>query len=321
VKGVRGVGSWLIAGLVLLFARGTRARREERAEPPQASFPPSRAAERAVFALLGAASLAASGFMVVYLLGADTQLLGLALGLALAFLAAAALVAGQRLVQQATGVESVPDRPAEPHVGATVEDVAVSRRRLLVATAGGTVGLVGAALILPAASLGPVLEIERLRESPWSPGRRLVDEDGRPIPAAELDIGSFLTAFPEDAEPRALDASVVLVRLGQDELDLPAERFDWAPDGILAYSKICTHAACAISLFRYPLFEPTSSEPALVCPCHYSTFDPRRAGKVVFGPAGRPLPQLPLGVDGDGLLVARGGFSAPPGPSWWGVRS
>ena len=42
--------------------------------------------------------------------------------------------------------------------------------------------------------------------------------------------------------------------------------------------------------------------------------------KVLFGPAGRPLPQLPLEIDGDGNLRARGGFSGPVGPSWWGVR-
>jgi ubiquinol-cytochrome c reductase iron-sulfur subunit len=89
----------------------------------------------------------------------------------------------------------------------------------------------------------------------------------------------------------------------------------------VAYSKICTHAGCAISLYRAPLFQPDEPKPALVCPCHYSTFDPARAGHVEFGPAGRPLPQLPLIVDSAGHLRAGGNYSGKVGPSWSGVRS
>jgi ubiquinol-cytochrome c reductase iron-sulfur subunit len=112
----------------------------------------------------------------------------------------------------------------------------------------------------------------------------------------------------------------VIVRISPAELDLPSGRETWAPEGILAYSKICTHAACSISLYRAPLYEPTSPRPALVCPCHYSTFDVRRGAAVIFGPAGRPLPQLPLAIDSQRHLVATGGFSGPPGPSWLSVR-
>ena len=100
---------------------------------------------------------------------------------------------------------------------------------------------------------------------------------------------------------------------------LPPERRDWAPEGILAFSKICTHAGCAVSLFRSPKSpSTTASGPALVCPCHYSTFDVTRGGKVTFGPAGRPLPQLPLRIEDDGRLVAAGELSDKPGPAWWG---
>jgi len=73
-------------------------------------------------------------------------------------------------------------------------------------------------------------------------------------------------------------------------------------------------------MFRYPLYAPHAPGPALVCPCHYSTFDPATGGDVLFGPAGRPLPQLPLQIDGEGNLRAGGNFSGPVGPSWWGVR-
>jgi len=118
-----------------------------------------------------------------------------------------------------------------------------------------------------------------------------------------------------------LGAPLVVVRLAPAELALPDGRHGWAPGGILAYSKICTHAGCAISLYRVPTFAPVEPKPALVCPCHYSTFDPATGGTVTFGPAGRPLPQLPLLVDDRGYLRAAGNFSGPVGPSWWGVRN
>jgi ubiquinol-cytochrome c reductase iron-sulfur subunit len=104
-------------------------------------------------------------------------------------------------------------------------------------------------------------------------------------------------------------------------LKLPPGREIWAPEGILAYSKICTHAGCAIALYRNPLFDPPEPNHALVCPCHYSTFDPAQGGKVLFGPAGRPLPQLPLMIGPDRRLLAAGRMTTPPGPSWWGVRN
>ena len=62
-------------------------------------------------------------------------------------------------------------------------------------------------------------------------------------------------------------------------------------------------------------------KPALVCPCHYSTFDPATGGTVIFGPAGRKLPMLPLQIDRRGYLRAAGTFDGPVGPSWWGVRN
>jgi ubiquinol-cytochrome c reductase iron-sulfur subunit len=110
------------------------------------------------------------------------------------------------------------------------------------------------------------------------------------------------------------------VRLEPRELRLPAGRESWAPEGILAFSKICTHAGCAISLYREPKFPPVEPRRALVCPCHYSTFDPATGAEVIFGPAGRPLPQLPLMIDGRRRLRAAGNFSGPVGPAWSGVR-
>jgi ubiquinol-cytochrome c reductase iron-sulfur subunit len=281
-------------------------------------------AETLVAVLLFVVALCGLAFVVFYVVDDDTQLLGLAAGLGLAALAAALGVASYRVVPQITEVEPRPpleDPAAEEEV---VEDVkggveGVSRRGLLVGAA-GTAGLgLGAAAIAPIASLGPRLH-GSLIPSPWHAGRRLVTEDDRPLRADDLDVGAFETAFPEGADKRELGSAVVVVRVDPATLRLPPSRRTWAPDGLVAYSKVCTHAGCAVALYRSPLYEPTSQPPGLVCPCHYSTFDPARAAKVVFGPAGRPLPQLPLSIASDDrTLLAAGPLSGPVGPAWWGV--
>jgi Rieske Fe-S protein len=97
-------------------------------------------------------------------------------------------------------------------------------------------------------------------------------------------------------------------------------RCTWAPDGIVAYTKICPHAGCAISLYRYLTYAPTSAEPAFTCPCDYSTFLPGQGGRLIFGPAGRSLPQLPLMVDAQGHVRAAGPFHEDIGPSWWNIH-
>jgi ubiquinol-cytochrome c reductase iron-sulfur subunit len=173
---------------------------------------------------------------------------------------------------------------------------------------------------VPAASLGPAVG-DTPSDTPWKRGVRLVDEKDREIRPEDLAVGGFLTAFPQGADRRELGSPVVLVRVDPSTLELPPERRGWAPEGILAFSKVCTHAGCAVTLFRSPKFEPgNETEPALQCPCHYSTFAVRRAAEVTLGPAPRPLPQLPLTLDTQGRLVAGGPLSGPVGPSWWGVR-
>jgi ubiquinol-cytochrome c reductase iron-sulfur subunit len=283
-----------------------------------------RRGENIVLLFLSCAALAAALFIVLYVANPDTQFLGLALGLSFVALAAACIVAGKRVVPQ---IEDVEPRPQLIHPGEQEEVVelvaeggeGVSRKGLFLLVGGGTVGLLGAALLTPALSCGP--EANRvLTRSPWRRGRRLVTHANEALAADDIAVGGLVTAFPEGADKEDLASPVVVVRVRPDELDLPDDRRDWAPDGLLAFSKICTHAGCAVSEYRYPLYEPTSPGPALVCPCHYSTFDVTTGGDVIFGPAGRALPQLPLAIDGDGHLVAMGDFSGRIGPSWWGVR-
>jgi ubiquinol-cytochrome c reductase iron-sulfur subunit len=174
--------------------------------------------------------------------------------------------------------------------------------------------------VTPVVSLGPVFRIAPLLGTPWRRGRRLVDEDGRPWLASDIEENDFYTAFPEGADDEELGSPLILVRLPKDALRLPEHLRDFPANGIVAYSKICTHAACAISLYRTPLFAQDEQRRALVCPCHYSTFDPADGGSVIFGPAGRKLPMLPIHVDRKGHLRASGNFDEPVGPSWWGVR-
>jgi ubiquinol-cytochrome c reductase iron-sulfur subunit len=286
-----------------------------------------RRAELGVAALLGLAAALAVGFVAVYALDSipdQTQLLGLALGGAFICVAAALLVTGRHLVVTEDGESEYghPSPEAAEELVETAEESAVRirRRRLLTWAAAAATTAVGAALLAPVVSLGPVFDLASLARTPWRRGRRLVDEAGSPIPATAVQEDEFLTAFPEGANPDEIGSPVILVRLKPAGLRLPAPRRGWAPQGIVAYSKVCTHAGCAIALYRAPLFQPAEQPPGLVCPCHYSTFDPATGGTVVFGPAGRALPQLPIRIDRQGNLRAGGTFSGPVGPSWWGVR-
>jgi ubiquinol-cytochrome c reductase iron-sulfur subunit len=318
----------LIATAALLVGRrrGHRLRPGER-EPIIASPPPrSPDAELVAIGLLLAAAACAVAFIVVYVLDrlpAHTQLLGLSLGLAFVLLAAALVVTAKRLIvtEELEDDYPVQEHPAEQErIVQVVEESGFTRRRLFALALGAAGGSIGLALLAPVASLGPVIHMARFYLTPWRRGTRLVDEQGTPIRADEIEERNFYTAFAEGADKEGLAASLVLVRLPKDELDLPAENDGFDADGIVAFSKICTHAGCAIALYRSPLYAPTDPRPALICPCHYSTFDPATGGAVTFGPAGRKLPMLPLSVDARGHLRARGNFDGPVGPSWWGVR-
>jgi ubiquinol-cytochrome c reductase iron-sulfur subunit len=152
------------------------------------------------------------------------------------------------------------------------------------------------------------------------------DVTGTPIRPADMQFGDLINAEPgiffetdEEGEPliegadlqrEKAKAAVILVRMEPEDITPAAGREDWSVDGILCYSKICTHVGCPISLY-----ERTTHN--VLCPCHQSTFDLADNAKVVFGPAARPLPQLPLAVDEEGFLVAQSDFDEPVGPSFW----
>ncbi len=165
--------------------------------------------------------------------------------------------------------------------------------------------------------LGPS-PADTLRHTMWRKGTRLAkDPDGTPIKASDVTLGSIFHVIPsglEDLHETKLEekakAAVILVRVDPADLIESEERKSWSYDGIVAYSKICTHVGCPVALYEQQTHH-------LLCPCHQSTFDLVDGCKVIFGPAARALPQLPIAVDSEGYLVAQSDFNEPVGPSFW----
>jgi ubiquinol-cytochrome c reductase iron-sulfur subunit len=319
---------WLIALGTLLFGRIVRRRSHDGGERIVPEGSPQRGAENLVLILLGIAVLWAAGFVIAYAEFSPqhipNELLGVCLGFCLLFIAAALVVVSRRLV---VTEEIEEDYPAE-HVEEESEVAQIvhesgsrfTRKRLLLGAGGLAAGALGLAALTPVASWGPVWDTTALDQTTWRRGKRLVDEDDKPYRADDIERETFYTAFPEGADKEEISSPIVVVRLDPSVIRLPRGRESWAPGGILAYSKICTHAGCAVALYRKPTFPAVEPIPALVCPCHYSTFNPADGASVIFGPAGRPLPQLPLMIDEAGYLRAAGNYSQRVGPSWGEVR-
>ena len=183
-------------------------------------------------------------------------------------------------------------------------------RRLLVATAGGACAALGVALLFPIRSLGP-RPGRGLKETPYKNAPiRVVTEDGEGVKPEDLPIDGFVTVWP-DGHTDAADASALLIHFRDDQDFRPhAGRRDWTVGNIVAYSKLCTHVGCPVGLYQAELG-------LLLCPCHQSTFEVLHWATPIFGPAARPLPQLPLDLDGDGFIIATGDFSGPVGPGFW----
>jgi ubiquinol-cytochrome c reductase iron-sulfur subunit len=272
-----------------------------------------RSAELWVSASFLTAAAAAVGFAVAYVLGGGPQALGLLLGLACTGLAAGLLLWSARLLPAETYVEEREPLPPPDAVQRAVADSlhrggqgspGIVRRTFVLA------GLaVGAAVVVPLRSLlAPSGETpgEALADTPWERGDRLTTREGDLVRADEMQLGTALTVFPE-GRPQASDASAVVLRVEQADLRLGRAG---AVGGIIAFSKLCTHAGCPVGLY-----EETTRQ--LFCPCHQSIFDVLEEARPVAGPAARALPQLPLAVDAEGYLVADGDFVGQVGPTYW----
>lgn len=159
--------------------------------------------------------------------------------------------------------------------------------------------------------------VTELSHTVWKQGTRLTkDPSGLPIKASDVTLGSVFHVIPEgllddeDMLEQKAKAAVLLMRLKPEDLHVSPGRETWNYNGIIAYSKICTHVGCPVALYEQQTHH-------LLCPCHQSQFDITHEAEVIFGPASRPLPQLPITVDPEGYLVAQSDFHEPVGPSFW----
>lgn len=278
-------------------------------------------------------------------LGASTLFLGLTLGIGLMSIGVGVIHWARKLMADHEIMEmrhpaasSVEDREATVEALNTgIEESGIGRRPLVRNSLLGAVGLIGIAPLVALRDLGPTPnEVAEDADYPgaglyrtvWQAGMPIVrDAIGTKIKAEDLEVGDLVNAAPEILYPTEENgwegelegvevqitkakAALLLLRMDPAEIKAAPGRDNWTVDGIIAYSKICTHVGCPISLN-----ERTTHH--LLCPCHQSTFDLADAGKVIFGPAARPLPQLPIEVDSEGYLVAVSDFDEPVGPSFW----
>ena len=314
-------------------------------------------AERQVAALFGASMVATVLFVVAYFtfdirdnwntvggLGASTVALGVTLGLALLLIGVGIIQWARKLMgdheimeMRHTARSSDEDREATLQaLTVGTEESGIGRRPLVRNTLLGSIALLGVPAVVALRDLGPTPKQVAedadypgagLYKTVWEDGMYIVrDAIGTRIKASDLEVGDLVNAAPEilfevdeegehvlhgvEALVTKAKAPVILLRMPPDDIKHGKGRENWTVDGIVAYSKICTHVGCPISLN-----ERTTHH--LLCPCHQSTFDLADSARVIFGPAARPLPQLPIKMDDEGYLVAQRDFTEPVGPSFW----
>jgi ubiquinol-cytochrome c reductase iron-sulfur subunit len=261
----------------------------------------------------GASSVASLALAVVYLFGGQIQLEGLLLGISLGGIGLGLIAWAKDLMPGGPYVEE-----REPLMEPSNQTLAagaiergeheIHRRGFLSKMLGAALASLGVAALFPIRSLG-TRPGRALFNTAWTEGARLVTLDDAPIRPDRLRVGGILTVFPE-GETHAADSQTLLIRLDPEEYEPPSGREDWSPEGLVAFSKICTHAGCPVGLYQ-------AFSNQLFCPCHQSVFDVLQGAVPVFGPATRPLPQLPLTIDDEGYIAARGDFSEPVGPGFW----
>jgi ubiquinol-cytochrome c reductase iron-sulfur subunit len=265
-----------------------------------------------ILVALAVSIISGVGVTVVYALGGQPQLEGLLLGLALGGLAVGLILFARRMLPGGHFVQVRDELPASEGeragVVAAFESGAepLERRGLILKVFGLAVGALGLATLFPIRSLGTAPG-KTLSVTHWKRGTRAVTPDGEPVRLDEFDVDTVLTVFPED-HPDEADSQTLLIRLPAN-VRPPGPR-QWSVEGVVAFSKICTHAGCPVGLYQAGTQE-------LFCPCHQSTFAVRQGCKPTFGPATRRLPQLPIGVDSGGYVIALGDYTQPVGPGYW----
>lgn len=300
----------------------------------------AKAAERQVAALFLFSMLASAFSLYAYFawpvntedaanmsVRSNTLLLGLGIALGLLGIGIGAVHWAKTLMpdaevsearHQSRGSEEVRAQAVEI-INLANQESGFSRRKLIRRTLYGALAFFPLPGLIVFSDLGPLKDVnEKLSHTMWRKGTRLTkDPYGTPIKASDVTIGSVFHVIPEglnEAEHKLDEkakAAVLLVRVNPlDFKKITPGRENWHYDGIVAYSKICTHVGCPVALYEQHTHH-------LLCPCHQSTFDLDRECEVIFGPAARPLPQLPITVDAEGYLIAQSDFQEPVGPSFW----
>jgi quinol---cytochrome c reductase iron-sulfur subunit len=261
-----------------------------------------------------------AGFGAAYWQNWNPWILGGTMGAGLFLLGFGLTAWGKYLMPQGPFVE-------ERHVLASTEEerdsmsaalverssVVVKRRKLLGGLFALGSGIFGIVAVFPLLrSLGPVPK-NSFDTTDWRKGSILVDSNGRPVHRDTLVTGGIMTVFPRgfqaNEQAQSMDQTV-LIRVQDTDLVTEQGRETWAPAGYVAYSKMCTHLGCPVGLYEQEL-------ELLVCPCHQSMFNVRNGAVPQFGPAPRPLPQLPLMFNEDGYLASQGGYDQAVGPGFW----
>ena len=215
-------------------------------------------------------------------------------------------------------IEATPEVKAKVLADFTAgaKESALGRRKLIRNTMFGALALVPLSGVVLLRDLGP-LPGTKLRHTMWAKGKLLVNMNtNEPLRPSDVAVGSLTFAKPEGLEEHDDDfqkeiakAALMIVRIQPDNIKDKRE-LEWSHEGIVAYSKICTHVGCPICLYEQQTHH-------VLCPCHQSTFDLSDGARVIFGPAGHALPQLRIGVNDEGYLEALGDFEEPVGPAFW----
>lgn len=273
--------------------------------------------------------------------GASNVALGFTFGVAVFLIGAGAIQWAKKLMPDVEVVQQrhdmVSDKESEAEAAANYqrgkEESGFARYKIIRRSLLGAMALFPIPLIVVLRDLWvtPAGETptELLSTTMWQDGMVIIPDigyeagkDGTPaelgIKPEDIPVGGLVSALPYDigklkeATPNLIErgkASIILVRMEPSEIR-SQQGEGWDYNGILAFSKICTHVGCPIALYERRTHH-------LLCPCHQSTFDLSDSGEVVFGPAARRMPQLPIGVNDEGLLVAKAPFAEPVGPSFW----
>ena len=251
---------------------------------------------------------------VIYALGGQPQAEGAMLFVALGGIAIGLVLWSHQLMPQTIYVEDRKLTFDEPEEREEAEESfiegaeQIGRRSFLGKLLVAAVGALGVAFLFPIRSLGKAPG-RALFKTSWTKGARAVTEDGQPVRAASLADNSVLTVFPE-GHTDAADSQTLLIKTPQGVFHPKHGRENWSPDGIVGFSKICTHAGCPVGLYQ-------AATSQLFCPCHQSVFNVAEACQPTSGPATRALPQLPLAVDAEGFVIAQSDFHEPVGPEFW----